>query len=233
MNWMLIIVLAVLAICAFWGYKKGLIRVVYTMAVGLVMVVVIGAVTPKAAAFIEDKTPLDENLTTAYDTEIRKLVDARRAESGNKNEEYNSLEELGIHIPEFVLEKVEKAREDAQNAVDQSGVYWILAGILAGYTVYGITALVLIILVIILYFVIEKMLDIIAKLPVIKQANGFAGTIIGLLAGLLFVWIAFGVITLFSGTPAGVVCNEQIQSSVILVWLFDHNILLRLALLFL
>ena len=237
MNWMLIVVLAVLAIATFCGYKKGLIRVVYSIVIGFVLLFLLGTITPKLAEGIKSATKLDENLTEAYETRIRDRVEQKREESGNKNEEYNSLEELGIHIPEFVLDKLESAREDASNkvgdAIDQSGVYTKLAEILSDYTVLGITMLVLIIVLIIVYFVVERLLDIISKLPIIKQANGAAGAAVGLLYGLFFVWIAFGVITLFSGTPAGVVCNEQIQASKILVWLFDHNPILRLVLMFL
>ena len=78
MNWMLIVVLAVLAIATFCGYKKGLIRVVYSIAIGFVLLFLLGTITPKLAEGIKSATKLDENLTEAYETRIRDRVEQKR-----------------------------------------------------------------------------------------------------------------------------------------------------------
>lgn len=236
MNWMLIAVLAILILGVFYGMQRGLIRVVYSMVVGIVILFVMGIATPKVAEICKDKTKLDERFTAAYEASIEKMVEEKLKESGSSATKVDNLEDIGIHIPQFVLDKVDEAKNNATDAAtdaaEKSGAYNKLATVLSDYTILGITMLVLAIILIIIYFILERVLNIISKLPVIHQANKLGGGILGFVDAILIVWIAFGVITLFSGTPAGVVCNEKIQDSSLLVWIYDNNLLLKLVLLF-
>lgn len=232
MNWMLIAVLAVLILSCLFGIKKGLIRVVYSLVVGIVLIFALGIVTPKVTMWVKDTTKMDEKMSAEYERIIEKKVEEAIG-VGEPLENPEQLEEVGIHIPKFVLDKAGKIKDTAGTAVEEIGVYGKLATTLTDYTIFGIVLLVLGILFIILYAVLERVLNIISKLPVIHQANALGGGIIGLIDGFLLVWLAFGIITLFSGTPAGLVCNEQIQDSSILTWIYDNNLLLKLVMLFL
>lgn len=236
MNWLLIIVLVILLWSIFWGYKKGLIRVIYSMIVGLAMMVLMSALTPMATEAVKKNTKLDDKLVVVYEEQIRQAATESKKENPSENQEIESLDTIGIHIPEFVLDKLdatgEKLEEGISSVVDQSGIYTKLATVLSDYTVMGIVMLVLAMVLTIIFFVIEKMLNLLSKLPIIKQANGITGAAIGCVAGLFWIWVGLGAVALFSGTPFGVACNEQIQASQILMWLFDNNPILHLFVMF-
>lgn len=55
-----------------------------------------------------------------------------------------------------------------------------------------------------------------------------AGLILGGLQGILIIWIGCIVLMLFSGTVLGKEIYEYINNSVILTFIYEHNILMLL-----
>ncbi len=68
-------------------------------------------------------------------------------------------------------------------------------------------------------------LDLISRLPIIYGLNKIAGAVLGLTEALIFVWVGALVLTLFSGSEIGKSMIDQINGSVWLTWLYDHNML--------
>ena len=68
-------------------------------------------------------------------------------------------------------------------------------------------------------------LDLIAKLPVLNSINHLGGLAIGLLEGMIVVWLLFLVVVLCQGTPWGREMMESIQGNVFLKFLYDNNLI--------
>ncbi len=98
--------------------------------------------------------------------------------------------------------------EQAADAVVER-IAWILAFILIS---------------ILLGFLIH-VLDIIAKLPGIDTINHAGGLAVGLLEGLVVVWILFLVITLCQGGEWGGQMMDEIQNNPLLELLYENNLL--------
>lgn len=72
--------------------------------------------------------------------------------------------------------------------------------------------------------------NIIGELPVLGLLNHMAGGVLGLVLGLVVVWLAFLVMTLAYTTAAGIACFEMVEKSSLLTFLYDCNpLLLRLT----
>lgn len=71
-------------------------------------------------------------------------------------------------------------------------------------------------------------LDVIANLPIIHGINQVLGLVLGLVQGLVFVWIAFLIITVFSSVDLGRDIMLMIHNSKILSIIYDNNIFLKL-----
>lgn len=84
------------------------------------------------------------------------------------------------------------------------------------------------ILISIMLGILVHVLDIIAKLPGIDSINHIGGLAVGLLEGLLIVWILFFVITLCQGSEWGSQMMEEIQGNPLLEWLYENNVLERI-----
>lgn len=71
-------------------------------------------------------------------------------------------------------------------------------------------------------------LDVIANLPIIHGINQVLGLVLGLVQGLVFVWIAFLIITVLSSIDLGRDLMIMIHNSKILSFIYDNNIFLKL-----
>ena len=100
-----------------------------------------------------------------------------------------------------------------------------------GYLVSQIMNLAVYILLFIVIFgaleIIAKCLDIVARLPILSGVNKLAGAALGGAEGLIFLWLAFLLITAFSTTEWGMNLNRMIESSSWLSFLYDNNLLAK------
>lgn len=68
--------------------------------------------------------------------------------------------------------------------------------------------------------------NIIGELPVLGLINHVGGGVLGLVLGLVIIWLGFLIITLLYTTEAGQACFEMIEKSSLLTFLYDVNPLL-------
>ncbi len=71
--------------------------------------------------------------------------------------------------------------------------------------------------------IITKSLNLVAKLPIIKQANSLLGLLVGLISGVLICYIVIGFIATFGEYDALVTIRQHIEKSVFAVALYDNN----------
>lgn len=81
------------------------------------------------------------------------------------------------------------------------------------------------ILISILLGVLVHVLDILAKLPVIESINHLGGLAVGLLEGVVVVWILLFVVVLCQGTEWGKPMMESMQQEPLLRLLYENNVL--------
>ncbi len=72
-------------------------------------------------------------------------------------------------------------------------------------------------------------LEILTKVPGLSLMNRMAGAAFGLLQQLLIIWLLLLVIAVLSMTPWGAALYEGVRSSVVLSFLYDHNLLLLMG----
>ena len=72
-------------------------------------------------------------------------------------------------------------------------------------------------------------LEILTKVPGLSFINRMAGAAFGLLQQLLIAWLLLLVVAVLSMTPWGASLYEWIRSSVVLSFLYDHNLLLLIG----
>lgn len=76
--------------------------------------------------------------------------------------------------------------------------------------------------------VVCNVLDIVAKLPVLHQINKTAGLLIGMVQGVLDVWIMFIVLDLFGQTELGSILLTMVHSNEFVRALYENNLLCRI-----
>lgn len=76
--------------------------------------------------------------------------------------------------------------------------------------------------------IVEVFLNAVVSLPVLNGLNKLGGILFGCVNGLMTIWFFFIIITVFAGTSWGVKVFEQINSSVLLSFLYNNNYLMAI-----
>ena len=71
--------------------------------------------------------------------------------------------------------------------------------------------------------IIIRCLNLLSRLPVIHTMNKMGGLLVGLLKGMIILWILCIIITILSGTELGGYLFAQINESLFLRYIYDHN----------
>ncbi len=222
MDILLIVVLLILAGFGLHGYLRGLVRVLFSLVAVFLTIVLATAIAPYVAHFLQTQTPL-------YQTVKEKCVDYLQSavEDGMQQETqgWETGTVFGIKMPEE-LQEIFTENTDAQGSlVEASEVYERAGGFVAGQVVQRLAWVVSFALILALLSVVVHFLDILAKLPVLKNINRIGGLAIGLLEGLIVVWILFLAVFLCQGTEFGREMMDTIQENAILKLISDNNIL--------
>ena len=96
---------------------------------------------------------------------------------------------------------------------------------LADILINAVSSIILFAVVYILIHLVVRWLDLIARLPILYGLNHIAGAVLGLIQGLLFLWIGCFLVGIFSATPLGMTLEEQINASTWLRFLYQYNLI--------
>ncbi|MEG0388285.1 MAG: CvpA family protein [Niameybacter sp.] len=70
-------------------------------------------------------------------------------------------------------------------------------------------------------------LDLVAKLPILKTANTWGGFIVGIIKGMLIIWIICLVIPFLIMIPQFAGLEMLVEESYLMTLFYNHNILLE------
>ncbi len=204
----LIGVIAVLALSAFYGYKRGFIRIVLSMVAMLVTFVLAALLTVPVSAMLSSATSLDETIEESVGGLVAEceVVDVQSISNLN----------LPKQIEEILV-------EGATDAV--GGFTEYIVETVSDLLLKAITFFVLIIIIYIVVRIVIFMLDFISKLPIINSINKSGGLVVGLVQGLLFVWIGCLIVTAFGDKPWAQEVFTQINANPLLTFIYDNNLI--------
>lgn len=206
-----IILIALIALSIFLGYRKGLIKVAVKLFAFLIAVVVTLVLYKPVSNLIIEKTELDEKIENVI------------IENGTQEIEENAgeVKEDGFiaYMQEYVGDTVAKTQNEiVTNVAEVVSVKAI--NLIAIIGIFVVTRLALILLTLIS--------DIITKLPIIKQFNKLGGTIYGVLRGLIVVYFILAIAFLIVSATGNNTILTLVDSSIITKFMYTNNILLNI-----
>lgn len=204
-----LIIIAIVLLFVFIGYKKGLtgslIKLLsFVIAVALAFMLY----KPVANAIIEN-TEIDDNIKEAITRTF--------------NQEDNNEKEGEKNIPLTMVENINNEIENATNEVKTTIIEETTKTIINVASAIVIYIIVRIILLIVSLFASQ-----ITKLPLIKQADEIGGIVYGAVEGIIIVYIALSIISLISVIWVDNIAVTAITKSVLGNMLYNNNIILKL-----
>ena len=220
MNWVLLVVILLIAGNIVWGYSKGFLRVAYSLVEWILIFVVISRGTPYVLNFLNENTNIPQQLTAHCEKQLQESVGEwidpnveNNVVTGNGEGAYD-----GIRLPVVLIDAL----------LEKTGTYTKLAEGVAELAVEGLAYLLAILLTLLVFWLIGKVLKIVDKIPVVHGLNRLLGVGAGFVKGIMLVWMLFGLIAFCVGTAWGEFLLSYIYEAEILIWLYENNFLLTI-----
>ena len=192
----IIIILFILA-SVFFGYKKGLISLAINILAFIIAMVVTLLLYKPIGNIIINNTTVDEKLQQMIQTKIEEFM-----ESDDSKDSSSKL--------------IESAKNGLLPDTSRS---------LSINIIYGITLIVLFIIIKICLLLVNSLANQVAKFPIIKQFNEIGGVLYGLLRGIIITYVILMVIQLVvTLNPKGALDNAM-QESYLAKTMSTYNIL--------
>ena len=231
-HWLEIVVVIYILAMVLQGHHKGFIRLAVSATAMLITLVTVNYTMPYVTEWLKHDTPVYETLKEkmAESVGIDDILNNLGLETQTqKADEWLIIEELPL--PDQLKNLlVENNNIEVYRLMGVEFFRDYIIGYLADTILKAVVFVVLFILVYLTLKVLVIWLDLIAKLPILSGINKMAGAVLGGIQALLFIWILCIVLTIFSRTEIGRIVFEQVNASLWLSWLYDHNMLANLIL---
>lgn len=212
-----IIILVILALSIFLGYKKGLTKCIIKIFSFVIALVIAFVLFKPISNFIINKTSIDDNIKNS----IVQIVQDDISEEGKVKEDSNLPNSMVNYINESIKNSVNETKNTIVNTVAED----ISKGIVNVCVAIGL----FIVARIALIFV-SAISSIVTDLPIVKQVDKLGGVAYGIIRALIVIFIIFAIISLISpmieDSGLIVTINKSILGSIF----YNHNILLNIIL---
>ncbi len=230
MNWLLIVTAGILITGALLGYRRGMVKTILNLLLGVITLVLVMFFSPRVCDFLQTQTSLPDYMYDRVETVIWEKID-EQSEDGQFSLEGDGQDRLIDSLPfsgllsDTILES-ETLNRYAQQGLDLFVSYISRAAADSIVVLIGYIATFLAVFLILRVAVL--LLNIIQRLPILHGLNKLIGLGLGLLEGLLAVWILGILLTVFATTDLGRSASECINQSSFLASLYGNNLLQQL-----
>ncbi|MCM1258772.1 MAG: CvpA family protein [Roseburia sp.] len=224
MNVLTIVVLAVIALCAYGGYRQGFLRVAYSLAGWILVLGIVTFSSPYITRFLEENTKIQSSIEEKC---LEHLKESGQEEANSPREGHASMYN-GL-LPAAVMENIlSSATQGAEELLENSGLYEHIAKSVSRFVLEGISFFAAFLLASVLVRTLAGVLDLVSHLPVVEDVNKMLGVLAGGIKGLLIVWLAFYLLAVCITSEPAQVVYACVEESPLLLFLYDNNLLLQL-----
>lgn len=201
-----IILVLIVALSAFLGYKKGLVELGAKLFAGIIAIVITLIIYKPVGNIVIKNTSIDEKIENTILEKTTNVIDENSKISDNKY-----IQDASDNVVSQVKEEVipEQARNIAVNVV------------------YVATALILFIVSKIVLSIVISLANAVASLPILKQFNEIGGLLYGLVRGAIISLVLILVIgTIAKLNPNGSL-SKNVESTYLLKEVYNNVVKIK------
>ena len=212
-----LIIILILGLCIFNGYKKGLAKSLLKLLTSLIAIIIAIVLYKPFVNFVIERTTIDDNIKFSLEKIINQNTDHENEDL--VNEESGIPKPIANYLNNNIKQSAETQKEVAISETSKAAAELIINA-----------ACVVIIYIIakILLKIITLFIDIFASLPVIKQFNELGGIIYGIIEGIVILLIIVTLISVITPLIGNYAIPNMILDSHIGKFLYNNNIFLNL-----
>ena len=213
-----IIIVILLTLSAFRGYKRGLIRAVFDLVSAILALAMTYFFSSTVASFLR-QTPL---FTWIQAGVANVLGINERIEAGINNIIVQSDTIAGLPLPENVREFLhEHNNPEVHNALGITLLEDYITGFIAAMIINLISALAVFLIVSSILMIISRSLRLFNHIPIIGRLNRLGGAIVGASFCTLCIWLIFAVMTLLPVSDP----RDLVSNTIVAKFFYDNNML--------
>lgn len=207
-----IVLILVIALSAFIGYKKGFVKVIVKLGTVLIAIVLAFLLKGSVAKFIGEDMGIKNTIST---TVQNKLSDYAKSKEDDKK--------TNIKMLEKTIDEINSAAEEKKAEVIQK---W--ANNIADFILKGLSFIIIFFTVAIVMGIISLILNTVVKLPVLDTLNGVLG--LGAAVILMTVRIMILLTIIYFVSPLEIIqpVINYINTSCITKLLYENNIIVNI-----
>lgn len=204
-----LLIIAIVLIFVFIGYKRGLTGSLIKLLSFIISVILAFALYKPVANMVIEKTQIDDNIkATITDRFIKE-----------DNSENSKEENMPITMVENINNEINNATEDAKILIIEE----------TSKTIINVaTAIVIFIVVRIILFIVSLFVKQITKLPIIRQVDAIGGIIYGAVEAMVILYIVLSIISLTSVIWSNNIVVTAVSKSALGNLLYNNNLILNL-----
>lgn len=206
-----LILVAIIALNVFLGYKKGLIKVAFSLFAFFIAIILTIILFKPVSSLIISKTQIDDNIALGIINNF-----------SSTDEEIKKDEKETNFIERYINDTIKPTVTDAKDQAVENA-----AKTIAIRLTEIITAIGLFIVIRILLILLRFLSDMIAELPLIKQFNEAGGIIYGILKAVIIIYFILTIIFIVSSIKGNNFINSAIDESFITKFLYNNNIVVK------
>ena len=217
-----IIVIGILALCLYIGWKRGLILTLYRLVSIVVAIFLASRLFPIVAQWLRE-TPLYSGLKSY-------IINAMGMEYAVNEQATRVYSDVlaNLPLPEVFRSNLAGITPDAYALLNISTIEAHIGSYLAGIAINILSITLVFLIVLFLMRLLAGALDIVGRLPVIRTFNKLGGLAVGLLKGVIIVWVGMTLMSLFFINPARPELLELLEASTVAYWFYANNIILNM-----
>lgn len=225
MNTVCAIIGVLFLICVLISWTQGLFKVIISAA-GLIASIAIAIyAAPQISGYIEEHTKLDDNMAEYI---LKELKYSEQGQEASRAAQIALIEELPF--PKGLKNNIlDNNNTEMYQALDVTGIYDYIAKSVAVVILNAAVFLLLTLSCRIFFFFLGNSMKALCKLPIVKWIDKFGGAIIGIVKGVIYIWVFFLVLSITGTFTWSQDLTAQVMQSDILKLLYDNNMLLDIV----
>lgn len=215
-----IIILLLIGLFVFFGYKNGLAKCLLKLCTTIIAIVLALILYRPLVNFVVNHTTIDENIQLSLERIMKNGIE-------NNSSDNTQIVKEDSGIPKPIVEYLNNNFKSTVDEKKEEAVVNVARG--AALLIVDIACVLVIFVAIkVLLQILAIVLDLVTKIPLIKQFNEAGGLIFGFLQGILIVLIIMTLISILSPLTGSYFLSGLIQESKIGGFLYNSNIFLNL-----
>lgn len=216
-----LVIVLIIGLCIFTGYRKGLAKCLLKLVTTIIALFIAVALFRPFTDFVVKNTIIDENIQLSLEKVMNNGIEERKDENDTNlvKEDSGVPKPIAEYLNNNFKNSVNQTREDAVISVAR-GAALLIVNIACFILIYIIVKIVLKIL--------SILIDIVSKLPVIRQFNEVGGLIYGLIQGVFIILLVMTAVAIFTPLTGAYEVANIINQSHVGAFFYNNNIILNI-----